>query len=98
MQPLNQGRHFRKSVLAHLVEPTVKSRDQLFLARVYCLKTMRRRSRVAAMILRRMPFARGYVGEEALHFRGVRKQLAIEVPGVPIDQDSAEIEYGNGGV
>lgn len=84
-------------MLAHLIEPAVKSCNQLVFAGVHRLQAMRRLGRVASVILRRMPFACGHFGEEAFHLRWIGKQLAIEMPGIPIDQDSAEVEYGNGG-
>src|SRR5690349_21838169 len=98
MQALDQGRHLGKGEIAHFVEPTIESRDQLFLIRMHRLQAMCRLSWVAAVVLRRMPLACGHFGEETLHLRGVGKELAIEVPGVPIDQDSTEVEHGDRGV
>src|ERR1035437_2917352 len=41
----------------------------------------------------RMPRRRTDLGEEPFHLRLVRDQLAVEVPGVPIEQDAAHVEH-----
>src|ERR1039457_4046373 len=41
----------------------------------------------------RMPRRRTYLGEEPFHLRLVRDQLAVEVPGVPIEQDATHVEH-----
>ena len=52
---------------------------------------------IAAMVLRLVPFAGGHFGQESLHLRGVRNELAVEVARVPVDQHAAEIEHRHGG-
>ena len=41
----------------------------------------------------RMPRRRTDLGEEPFHLRLVRDQLAVEVPGVPIEQDAAHVKH-----
>ena len=46
-----------------------------------------------APVMGRMPRRRTDLGEEPFHLRLVRDQLAVEVPGVPIEQDAAHVEH-----
>src|SRR5664280_1871274 len=45
-----------------------------------------------ASVVRCVPCRRTHLAEEALHLRLVREQPAIEVPGVPIEQDATDVE------
>jgi hypothetical protein len=44
-------------------------------------------------VVGRMPRRRTDLGEEPLHLRLVREQLAVEVPRIPIEQDAAHVEH-----
>jgi DeoR/GlpR family transcriptional regulator of sugar metabolism len=45
-----------------------------------------------AAVMGRMPGRRTDLGEEPFHLRFVDEQLAVEVPGVPIEQNTAQVE------
>ena len=96
MQPLDQCRHLGKGMVAHLVEPVIKGAYQLGPIGVQGLQAPGGFDRVASMILDGVPFVRRHFGKEALHLGRIGEQLAIEVAGVPIDQDAAEIEDDGG--
>jgi len=97
MQPFDQRHHLGKDDVVHFGEALIERGDQRLLARMQGLQTTRRFGTVAAVILHRVPFPRGHLGQESLHLGGVGDQLAVEVAGVPIDQHAAEIEDHDGG-
>ncbi len=92
VQTLDQIRHLRERVVEHLVEPAVEGFDQGLLARMVRRQAAGRFGWVAAPVLQAMPLRRGHRGEETLHFLRIRDQLAVEMAGVPVEQDAAHVE------
>ncbi len=92
VQALHQFAHLREGVVEHLVEPTVEGFDQGLLAGMVAHQATRRSGRISAAVLYLVPLPGRHGGQETLHFRRVRDELAVEVPGVPIEQHAAHVE------
>ena len=78
----------------HLVEARAIGIDQLSLVGMLGLQQAGAFGKGPAGILAAVPFVRADGGEEMLHRRLVAgEQLAVEVAGIPVDQNAAEIEH-----
>lgn len=92
VQALDEFGHRCEGVIAHLVEAAVEGGDQSLLAGMKRLKFASGLARVAAAILGAVPFSRGHLGQKFLHLGRLWNQLAVQMTGVPIDQDTTQIE------
>jgi hypothetical protein len=82
----------------HLVEAVTPRLDQVPLVRMTRHQRGDRLVEGTAGVLPRIPFAGAHLGQEALH-RGLvaGKQLAVEVPRIPVEQDAAQVEHHDAG-
>src|SRR5271155_2697521 len=78
----------------HLVEAVAIGVDQLGLVGMLGLQQSGAFGKAAAGVLAAVPFMCAHRRKKMLHPRLVAgKQLAVEVPRVPVDQNPAEVEY-----
>ena len=77
----------------HFIEPSIEGVNQLGFVRVLLLQQPSGVGDEATRILAAVPFLRADGRQEMLHRRFVTiEQLAVEIAGIPIDEDPAEVK------